>query len=136
MHKSKTGILRMVLGKSAALVFLYSFIASYVLILIPRIFNLPVLGRVWDVYRLLLPFLIASTFFAMSCAIVIKNRETGMVMFLFFSIILLFLSGFSWPFSNMPIVWTYLSYLFPSKFGVQSFIKINSMGAEFALLKP
>lgn len=135
-HSSIGDILKIVIGKAAALVLIYSFISAYVLILIPRIFNLPVLGSVWDVYRILLPFLLASTFFAMSFAIVIKNRETGMVMFLFFSIILLFLSGFSWPFSNMPIVWKYLSYLFPSTFGVQSFIKINSMGAEFALLRP
>ncbi len=133
---SLTDIFKIVIGKSSALVLIYSFISVYVLVLIPRIFNLPVLGSVWDVYRILLPFLIASTFFAISFSLVVKNRETGMVMFLFFSIILLFLSGFSWPFSNMPLFWRYFSYLFPSTFGVQSFIKINSMGAEFSLLKP
>lgn len=129
------GIYRIVFGKAAAYLFLYTFLTAYITILIPRIFNLPHLGNPWDIYRLMFPFLLATIFFSMSFAAVIRNRETGMVLFLFFSIILLFLSGFSWPGSNMPGVWKYFSYLFPSTFGVQGYLKINSMGAAMGAVR-
>ncbi len=129
------GIYRILFGKAAAYFFLYTFLTAYITILIPRIFNLPHLGNPWDIYKIMLPFLLATIFFSMSFAAVIKNRETGMVMFLFFSIILLFLSGFSWPVSNMPSVWKYFSYLFPSTFGVESYLKINSMGASMGQVR-
>lgn len=129
------GIFRIVFGKATAYFFLYTFLTAYITILIPRIFNLPHLGDPWDIYRMMLPFLLATIFFSMSFAAVIRNRETGMVLFLFFSIILLFLSGFSWPGTNMPAVWKYFSYLFPSTFGVQGYLKINSMGASLGLVR-
>ncbi|MEF9932308.1 MAG: ABC transporter permease, partial [Bacteroidales bacterium] len=134
-HNARGGIFRIVFGKAAAYIFLYSFLATYVTILIPHLFNLPNLGTPWNIYKILFPFLLATTFFSMSFAVVIKNRETGMVMFLFFSIILLFLSGFSWPIANMPPFWKYFSYLFPATFGVQSYIKVNTMGAEIGQIR-
>lgn len=134
-HHTRQGIYRIVFGKAAAYLFIYSFLTTYITILIPRIFNLPHLGSPWDIYRIMFPFLLATIFFSMSFAVVIKNRETGMVMFLFFSIILLFLSGFSWPVTNMPPFWKYFSYLFPSTFGVQSYIKINTMGADIGQVR-
>lgn len=134
-YETMHGIFRIIFGKAAAYIFLYSFLTAYITILVPRIFNLPHLGNPWDIYRIMFPFLLAATFFAMSFAAVIKNRETGMVMFLFFSIILLFLSGFSWPVTNMPAFWKYFSWLFPSTFGVQGYIKINTMGADISQVR-
>lgn len=134
-YNSKRGIYRIVFGKAAAYMFLYSFLTAYITILIPRIFNLPHLGTAVDIYRIMFPFLLATIFFSMSFAVVIKNRETGMVMFLFFSIVLLFLSGFSWPVTNMPVFWKYFSYLFPSTFAVQAYIKVNSMGADIGQVR-
>ncbi|MFA7104034.1 MAG: ABC transporter permease, partial [Dysgonamonadaceae bacterium] len=49
--------------------------------------------------------------------------------FPFISIVLLFLSGFSWPESNMPWFWRSLGMIFPSTFGIRGYLKINSMGA-------
>lgn len=136
MIKVGRGVFRVVMGRSAAYFLMYALISTYILVLIPRIFNLPHLGNVWDIYRFLLPFLLSTIFFSQTAAVLVKNRETGMVMFLFFSIILLFLSGFSWPFYDMPAVWRYISYIFPSTFGVESYIKINSMGASISQVQP
>ena len=131
-----SGIYRIVFGKAAAYLFIYSFLTAYITILIPRIFNLPHLGSPWDIYKLMFPFLLATIFFSMTLSLVIKNRETGMVMFLFFSIILLFLSGFSWPATHFPAFWKYFSYLFPATFGVQGYLKINTMGGTIATAAP
>jgi len=50
----------------------------------------------------MIPFLIATIFFSMSISIFVKNRETGLITFLFCTLILLFLAGFSWPRASMP----------------------------------
>jgi ABC-type multidrug transport system permease subunit len=71
-----------------------------------------------------------------TCSVFIKNRETGMVMFLFFSVILLFLSGVTWPLTNFPKFWKVFAYLFPSTFGIQGYLKLNTFGAEFGQILP
>lgn len=65
----------------------------------------------------------------MTASIAIRNRETCMLLFVFTSVPLLFLSGISWPGSAMPSFWKYFSYLFPSTFGINGYVRINSMGA-------
>lgn len=129
------GIYRVVLGKAIAYFVLYIAISAYILGFIPKLFNLPHIGNIWTLFHFIVPFLIATIFFSMSVSVFIKNRETGLIAFLFFTLILLFLSGFSWPQSNMPVFWRYLSYLFPSTHGIQGYIKINSTGANLAQVR-
>lgn len=76
-----------------------------------------------------LPYLTACIFFAMTASIAIRNRETCMLLFVFTSVPLLFLSGISWPGAAMPEFWKYFSYIFPSTFGINGYVRINSMGA-------
>ncbi len=131
---SKKKVYRYILGQGAAYFLIYSLIGSYILIIVPRLFGLPHFASTWDIYRLLLPFLLAVIFFSQTWSVFIRNRETGMVMFLFFSVILLFLSGLTWPLSSFPAFWKYFSYIFPATFGVEGYIKINCMGADFSVI--
>ena len=133
---SQREVFRHIFGQGAAYFLIYSLIGSYILILVPRMFGLPHFASAWDIYRLLFPFLLAVIFFSQTCAVFIRNRETGMVMFLFFSVILLFLSGLTWPVSSFPAFWKYFSYIFPATFGVEGYLKINCMGADFSVIMP
>ena len=132
----KKRIYRVIFGKGLAYFLIYAIFSAYITVLIPRWFGLPHLASPWDIYRLLLPFLLAVIFFSLTCSVFIKNRETGMVMFLFFSVILLFLSGVTWPRSNFPVFWKAFSYLFPATFGVQGYLKLNTFGAELGQILP
>jgi ABC-2 type transport system permease protein len=122
------GLFQIVSGKSLCYFTLYMVLSTYILGFIPRIFNLPHIGNPIDIIRLLIPFILATIFFSMTVSIFIRNRETGMVVFLFTSLILLFLCGFSWPRSNMSGFWLAFSWIFPSTHGIQAYIKINTMG--------
>nr|MBP5978555.1 ABC transporter permease [Bacteroides sp.]MBP6249099.1 ABC transporter permease [Bacteroides sp.] len=68
----------------------------------------------------------------MTASIAIRNRETCMLIFVFTSVPLLFISGVSWPGAAVPAFWKYFSYLFPSTFGINGFIRINNMGATLS----
>jgi ABC-2 type transport system permease protein len=58
------------------------------------------------------------------------SRESPLLIFIFTSVILLFLSGISWPTEAIPSFWKALSYVFPSTPGIQGFVRINSLGAS------
>jgi ABC-2 type transport system permease protein len=124
------GIYRVVLGKGLAYFLLYAVLSFYVLGLIPRLFGLPHLAAMSDLIALMIPFLLATIFFSMTISVFMPNRETSLVLFLFFSLILLFLSGISWPESNMAGFWKWFSWLFPSTLGIRGYIKMNTFGAD------
>lgn len=128
-HTHRGKVIRVITGKSMAYFSLYMALSVYILGIVPRIFNLPHIGNPWVILEMVIPFLLATIFFAMTVSVTVKSREVQMVLFLFFSLVLLFISGISWPSSNIHGFWKVFSYLFPSTFGVQAFVKANSMGA-------
>lgn len=123
------GTLRIVLGKGLSYFMVYSLVSVYILCVVPRIFSLNQIAIPGVLTLFTLPYLAACIFFAMTLSIAIRNRETCMLLFVFTSVPLLFLSGISWPGSAMPAFWRYFSYLFPSTFGINGYVRINSMGA-------
>lgn len=128
VHKGK--IFRVIFGKSMAFFVLYLFWSVYSLGFIPDLFNLPHLGNPFTLLEFIVPFLLATVFFSMTISVFNPTREVQMVLLLFFSLILLFLSGISWPQSNISGFWKLFSYIFPATFGIQAFVKINTMGAS------
>jgi len=123
------GFFSVIIGKSTCYFLLYAAWSFFILMLIPRAFNLPHIGIPFDILMLLIPFLLASIFFSMTVSVFLPHRETGMVIFMFMSLILLFLSGVSWPQSNINGFWKAFAWIFPSTSGIQAYIKINTMGA-------
>lgn len=125
-----TGLLRIVLSKSSAYMLVYIPISVYILGVVPRIFHLNQIGNPVDMALFIVPFLLACTFFAMTVSGVIRQRETCIMIIVFTSLPLLFISGVSWPGAAIPKFWKALSYLFPSTLGINGFLKINNMGAH------
>ncbi len=123
-------VYRVVIGRSITYSMLYIPLVAIDLVLLPRVFGLPHIGRLGDLCLFLLPFLLATISFSMTVGAFIRERDTVVLTCIFFSVILLFLSGVVWPRSNMPAFWRFFSYLFPSTHGIQGFVRINSMGAE------
>jgi ABC-2 type transport system permease protein len=128
VHKGST--LRVVLGKSIAYFIIYMAWSVYILRVIPQLFNLPHIGDATDLLLFVIPFLASSIFFFMTLSVFMPNRETGMLLFGIFSLILLFLGGVSWPYSNMTGFWKALFWVLPCTQGIQGYIKINTMGAD------
>ena len=58
-----------------------------------------------------------------------RTRESGMMLFVFMSVILLFLSGISWPTDAFPFYWRALAQLFPSTPAIRGFVLIKSCGS-------
>lgn len=132
INKHYNGTLRIVLGKGLSYFMVYTLVSFYVLCIVPRLFSLNQIGQPVDLTLFIVPYLAACIFFAMTASIAIRNRETCMLIFVFTSVPLLFISGISWPASAIPAFWKYFSYIFPSTFGINGFVRINNMGATLS----
>ena len=123
------GTLRIVFGKSLTYILLYMVVCIWALAVVPKLFSLPQVGEPWTVMLFVLPYLFASIFLSMTLSGFMTSRESPMLVFVFTSVILLFISGVSWPKEAIPPFWKAIGYLFPSTPGIQGFIRINTAGA-------
>ncbi len=126
------GIFRIVLGKSLCYFMVYAIMAAWLTMVVPRLFHFVTLLEWHSLLGLMVPYLLACIFFGMMISCMVKYRENVMLLIVFMSVPLLFLSGISWPQSSLPGAWQSVAYLFPSTFGVRGFVRLNSMGATLA----
>ena len=123
------GIFRIVFGKSMCYFMIYIVLAAYLALVVPRLFSFVCIGSPGTLFAVHLPYLLACIFFGLTLSCMIRYRENVMLLVVFSSVPLLFLSGVSWPQSNIPGVWQTAAWLFPSTFGVRAYVRVNSMGA-------
>ncbi len=116
-------------GKGLAYLLVYGFTATYVLCFVPWLFNMPQLWQLPTLVAFVVPFLLASIFFGITLSFFVKDRESCFLLFVFVSVPLIFMSGISWPTSNMPDFWRHFAMLFPSTPAVNGFARINTAGA-------
>jgi ABC-2 type transport system permease protein len=72
----------------------------------------------------------------MTWSTLVTRRESAFILFLFMSPVCIFLTGCSWPTTAFPAFWKWFSYLFPSTFGCQAFINLNTAGADLEIVAP
>jgi ABC-2 type transport system permease protein len=116
-------------GKGLAYFIFYCLISFYVLCIVPKLFGFNQLWNFFDLAIFTIPFLLASVFFAISISCFVRDRESCFLLFVFISVPLLFISGISWPGCSIPTFWKYVSYIFPSTFGINGFVRMTNSGA-------
>ena len=121
--------IEVLMGKSTVIFTIYVFVAVYLACIVPQLFNLVHIWRWQTLLAFMVPYIAACVFFSISISSIAHDRESFIIMFVFISIPLLFASGISWPASNIPIFWKGFSWLFPSTFGINGFVRITEMGA-------
>lgn len=127
-----TSLYSMIPSRMLAYLLVYAVVAAYMLLAIPAMFSIVSIIYAKDLVLLILPYLLACIFFAMFTMTAMLQREDALIIVVFTSIILLFMTGVSWPLTNIPPFWRGFSWLFPSTFGIQGFVKMNTMGARIA----
>lgn len=118
-----------VIGKMLVFFLLYLVLSVYMFTYVNKAFALPHIGQYVTLMAFIVQFLLSCIFFAMVLSAFVYRREDCIMLFVFISVPLLFLSGVSWPGSAIPTFWKYFSYIFPSTFGMNGYVRINSMGS-------
>jgi ABC-2 type transport system permease protein len=117
------------LGKAAAYLSLYLGHAAYYLVICPRIYGFRQQGDAVSLLIFVIPFLLAVIFLGLAIANMSPDREVPMMVVVFSSLPLLFLSGFSWPPEAFPSWVRALSWFVPTTAGIDGLLRINQMGA-------
>jgi ABC-2 type transport system permease protein len=129
LDRKRMGTLRLVVGKSVTYFIIYALLCVYMLGMIPEWFGYGQSAGLIELIALITPFILSSIFLGLTLSVIFKNRESAMMLYLFTSIPLLFLSGIIWPLSNFSPTWLVVRDIFPSSNAIFGYIKMNSLGA-------
>lgn len=129
ISKHYNGIFRIVLGKSSCYFMIYMVMGAYLALVIPHLYHFTSLVSAQAIIGLMVPYILACTFFGMMLSCLVRYRENVMLLVVFSSVPFLFMTGLSWPQSNIPGFWQGVATIIPSTFGVRGFLRISSMGA-------
>ena len=117
------------LARATTYFLIFAVMLAWITLIVPRIFGFVSMVHAFDLTMLLLPYLLACVFFAIAAGNMVRYRENVMLIVVFTSVPLLFLSGVSWPQSSIPAFWQGVSWIFPSTFAIRGFVRMSSMGA-------
>ena len=118
-----------VFGKAMVYFMIYAVMGAWLTAAVPRLFHFPQLATWQSLLTIMLPYVLACIFFGIVVSCLVKYRENVMLIMVFASVPMLFLTGVSWPQSNIPSWLQGVSWLFPSTFGARAYVRMNSMGA-------
>lgn len=119
-------------GRALVYFLCYVPMTIYILHWIPEIFGLPHYGSATDYLLLMMPMLLATAFMGQVLIYIVREREMAFIIFVFSSVIFLFLSGMVWPRYAMSTPWLLCGDIIPGVWGIEGFIRINNNGASLA----
>ncbi len=123
------GLFRIVGGKALCYFMIYALVATYLTIILPRLFDYTTLSQPKALLGLMVPYILACIFFSMTVSCLVRYRENVLLIIVPTSLPFLFLAGVSWPQCNIPAFWEGISWILPSTFGIRGYIAVSSMGA-------
>ncbi len=127
------GLLRIIFGRALALLLTYVPIMIYVLIIVPKFFDIPQLvSNPWELMWFATPFLLAVILLGMTIGVFFKYRENAIPFYIFMSVPMLLLTGLSWLREAMPWGWEAFSHLIPSTDAANGFARMMTMGSSLA----
>lgn len=132
LHRAYKNPFYIAVGKMLFYYLLYLLLGIYMFTFVTRSFGLPHLGDYFTFLAFLTPYLTACISFSMVCSALVYRREDCILLFVFLSVPLLFLSGISWPGAAMPRFWKVVSWIVPSTFGLNGYVRIQGMGASLS----
>ena len=130
IHPSYGGVGRVISGKALCYLMVYAVMSTYLVMVVPKFFHFIRIAPWQNLLALMVPFLLACVFFGMTVSCLVRYRENVILLVVFVSLPLLFLTGVSWPQTSIPGYLQGVSWLFPSTFGVRAYLRLNSMGGS------
>lgn len=126
----RAAVLTTMVGQALVYITIIALPMIFLIHYVPLIFRFPMAGNLLEEIAFLTPMVIACCGLGFVYQSIVMEREQVFVTWVFTSLILLFLSGLIWPMYAMPPVWKALAAIFPSTWGVEGFVKMNSDGAR------
>lgn len=131
----RQGMFSVVFGKGLAYFLIYIPNMAFTLVYLSKWFGFPDKGSFVDVCILLVPFLFSVIFLGLTISMLFRRREHSIMALVFFSPIVLFLSGLSWPKTAIPHLLGLIAQIFPSTTMVPAYLRVRTMGVPISAVK-
>ncbi|MBR5085728.1 MAG: ABC transporter permease [Muribaculaceae bacterium] len=122
----------MLIGKMLVHLIYYLIPAIFALHVVPLIFKFPMNGNVFEIILIMVPFLMASSFFGQVMRVFVNNREGVFLVMAFTSLIFIFLTGVSWPNYQIAPYWQVLSNMIPGYWAATAYVQMQVCGASLS----
>ncbi len=123
---------KLVLARSLIFLMIYLILAFYYFGFCFDYYNISKLAEPLELIQLIIPFLLATTFFGICIGLLLPRPELVTALILFTSLPIVFSAGFVWPINMLPALLVDLSQIFPAIPAIQAFLQLNQMGADFS----
>ncbi|MDD6621971.1 MAG: ABC transporter permease [Bacteroidales bacterium] len=120
------------LGKSMAYFIVYFGQLIYMLCIVPHIFSYPQEAGFVEILALSVPYIFAVVMLGMTLHPFVRERESVFLLVVFTSVLMVFLSGITWPVYAFPKWLKFLSGMLPSTWSMHAFERLNADGASLA----
>jgi len=101
----------------------------YVLHYVPLMFGFPQFGDFLHIICLAVPFVIAVSFMGQTLSAVVNERESVFLLFVFSSVVFVFLTGASWPRYLMSPLWYLVGDCVPATWMSNGYVLMQTNGA-------
>ena len=118
-----------IIGKMMCHQIVYTLPVIYVLHYVPLMFGFPQNGDILHIICLAVPFIIAVSFMGQTLSAVVNERESVFHLFVFSSVVFVFLTGVSWPRFLMSRFWWLVGDCVPGTWMVNGYVLMQSDGA-------
>ncbi|MBO7197562.1 MAG: ABC transporter permease [Tidjanibacter sp.] len=114
----------------------YALLSIFTWGLLPILFNTPHNATATTLIAITVPFILSTHLFAETFGRLFKDSESPLLYITFFSVGLIFLSGISFPLTQMPLSWRILHHILPAPIAIEANIAAASMGASIEQVGP
>ncbi len=118
-----------IIGKTMCHQIIYVLPVIYVLHYVPMMFGFPQYGDILHIICLAVPFIIAVSLMGQTLQAFVNERESVFLLFVFSSVVFVFLTGVSWPRYLMSRLWRVVGDCVPSTWMVNGYVLMQSNGA-------
>ena len=118
-----------IVGKMMCHQIIYVLPVIYVLHYVPLMFGFPQYGNLLHIICLAVPFVIAVSFMGQTLSAFVNERESVFLLFVFSSVVFVFLTGVSWPRYLMSRLWWLVGDCVPATWMVNGYVLMQTNGA-------
>ena len=118
-----------IIGKMMCHQIVYVLPVIYVLHYVPLMFGFPQYGDLLHIICLAVPFIIAVSLMGQTLQAFVNERESVFLLFVFSSVVFVFLTGVSWPRYLMSRFWRVVGDCVPGIWMVNGYVRMQADGA-------
>lgn len=115
---------------------IYLLLAAYYFGFCFEYYGISRLANPLDLIQLTIPFILATCLMGIFISQLLPRPELATTLVILTSLPIVFTAGFVWPTSMLPMPLHYISQLVPAIPGIQAFLQLNQMGADFYQIRP